>query len=77
MRSRAGNFRLDSAREQIAQKISGKEEKSMRKIIFTVNERRDGKVITVLVTDRRDVALRCKYQCKLTVRFIAEKWEIV
>lgn len=46
----------------------------MRKIIFSVCERRDGKVVTVLVTDRRDVALRCKYQCKMAIRFIAEKW---
>lgn len=49
----------------------------MRKIIFSVCERRDGKIITVLVTDRRDVALRCKFQCGICARFISEKWEVI
>ena len=47
----------------------------MRKLTFIVMERRNGKVITVLVTDRRDAALRCKNQCKLCVRYISERWE--
>lgn len=47
----------------------------MRKLTFIVMERRNGKIIAVLVTDRRDVALRCKNQCKLCVRYISERWE--
>ena len=47
----------------------------MRKLTFIVMERRNGKVIAVLVTDRRDAALRCKNQCKLCVRYISERWE--
>ena len=48
----------------------------MRKLMFVVNERRNGALVQILVTDRRDVALRCKYQCKMAIRFIAEKWEV-
>ena len=47
----------------------------MRKLMFVVNERRNGALVQILVTDRRDVALRCKNQCKLCIRFVSERWE--
>lgn len=49
----------------------------MKKLVFVVLERRNGKMCAILVTERRDAALRCKNQCKMAVRFISERWEIM
>jgi len=48
----------------------------MKKLVFVVMERRRGILVEVLVTERRDAALRCKNQCKMAVRYISERWEI-
>lgn len=49
----------------------------MRKLVFIVMERRRGVLVEVLVTERRDCALRCKNQCAQCTRFIAERWEVM
>lgn len=49
----------------------------MRKLVFIVMERRNGILVQIMVTERRDCALRCKNQCAMCTRFISERWEIV
>ena len=49
----------------------------MKKLVFVVMEKRNGKMIAILMTENRGQALRCKNQCGLCVRYISERWEIV